>query len=67
MSNPAWRDFYRDALLEVDPIKLPARIESARRAIHERIAQNPESISKRERQDIDNALRFLQVLMSQPA
>lgn len=67
MSNPAWHDLYKDALLEVDPIRLPARIECARRAIHTRIVQNQESISERERDDIDNALRFLHVLVREAA
>ncbi len=61
-----WPELYRQALLEEDPGKLPARIEMAQRAIQHRArelwyAGSPET---RERQDLEAAVRFLGLLKS---
>jgi len=58
---------YKEALMEVDPIKLPKRIEIARQAIRDRIAESREPLSKREFDDIDGALRILRFLTREVA
>ncbi len=67
MPHIAWRDVYKEALMEVDPIKLPKRIETARQAIRDRIAESREPLSKRESDDIDSALRILRFLTREVA
>lgn len=67
MPHTTWRDAYKDALMELDPMKLPQRIEAARKAIHDHITENRESLSKREFDDIDGALRILRFLMREVA
>ena len=67
MPHIAWRDVYKEALMEVDPIKLPKRIETARQAIRDRIAESREPLSKREFDDIDGALRILRFLTREVA
>ena len=67
MPHIAWRDVYKEALMEVDPIKLPKRIEIARQAIRDRIAESREPLSKREFDDIDGALRILRFLTREVA
>jgi hypothetical protein len=67
MTEPLWRNAYKEALLEVDPMKLPQRVEAAHRAIRNRLAENREPLSKREFDDIDGALRILHYLTSHAA
>lgn len=67
MADTAWQDVYKEALLEVDPIKLPQRVEAAHRAIRKRLTENDEPLSKREFDDIDGALRILQFLTREAA
>jgi hypothetical protein len=66
MSHSAWRKVYQDALLEVDPIRLPERIEAARQAI-DKHRREDRGLSKRELQDIDDALRILGILRKEVA
>ena len=67
MPHIAWRNVYKDALMEVDPLKLPERIEAAREAIHQRITENRQPLTKREFEDIDSALQILRLLMKEVA
>jgi len=67
MPHIAWRNVYKDALMEVDPLKLPERIEAARKAIHRRITENRQPLTKREFEDIDSALQILRLLMKEVA
>jgi hypothetical protein len=67
MPHIAWRNVYKDALMEVDPLKLPERIEAARKAIHQRITENRQPLTKREFEDIDSALQILRLLMKEVA
>lgn len=55
MSN--WRILYTAALTESDPNKLAARIEAARRAIHERLKEIDQN--DREQEQLDRALHAL--------
>ena len=67
MPHIAWRNVYKDALMEVDPLKLPERIEAARKAINQRITGNRQPLTKREFEDIDSALQILRLLMKEVA
>ena len=67
MTDTPWRDVYKEALLELDPIKLPERVEAAQQAIRKRLAENREPLSRREFDDIDGALRILRFLTSHAA
>jgi hypothetical protein len=53
--------------MEVDPLKLPERIEAARKAINQRITGNRQPLTKREFEDIDSALQILRLLMKEVA
>lgn len=59
-----WRDLYRDALMEADPMLVPNRIEEANRAIQRRAMELwyigvPET---NERHELHTALHFLNLL-----
>ena len=60
----SWPELYRQAILESDSGRLPARIDEASEAIRHRARElwyggSPET---RERRDLDAALRFLGLL-----
>lgn len=59
-----WRELYREALLESDPTRMPARIEQASKAIQLRALElwNMGSPETRERHELDSALHFLSLL-----
>jgi hypothetical protein len=59
-----WRELYREALLESEPVLVPSRIEAAHRAIHGRILELWYAGSPRldEQRDLDTALHFLALL-----
>jgi len=59
MPDPTWQALYRAALVESDPIKVNGRIEAARRAIRQRLAEVDDAGDTRERQQLDDALRSL--------
>jgi hypothetical protein len=59
MPDLTWQALYSAALSETNPNKLVARIEAARRAIHERIKQLDDSGDTRERQQLDDAQHAL--------
>jgi hypothetical protein len=67
MTQMAWREAYKDALMEVDPAKLSERVEAAHKAIHERLNEEGQPLSKREFDDIDGALRTLRFLLKEAA
>ena len=59
---PDWKDLYQLAILEMDPAKLPQRIEDARNAVLDRLEG---SLSRRdydEHQELNDALNGLRVL-----
>ena len=56
-----WRAFYRAALLELDPGKLPERIEQAESAIRTSLNAHPNADST-EYQDLLDAVANLRVL-----
>ena len=62
MPDLTWQALYRAALVEPDPIKLNGRIEAARRAIRQRLAETEDSPDIRERQRLDDALSSLLTL-----
>jgi len=60
---PEWQRPYQDALSELDPAKLTAKIAAAEAAIAVRLASIPEGPeSREERQAINDALSALRVL-----
>jgi hypothetical protein len=63
MEYPEWQRAYSEALLEVNPQKLPARIFAAETAIlMRRKALQTSSDGHREREAIEDALSALRVL-----
>jgi hypothetical protein len=63
-TSTCWPELYRQAILESDRSRLPARIDKASKAIRRRSRQlwyagSPET---RERRDLDAALHFLGLL-----
>lgn len=67
MDELRWQDAYKDAVMETDSAKLPERIAFARRAIHDRLRQPTEPLSKREFDDMEGALRTLTFLVKHAA
>ena len=67
MTRSEWQDLYKAALLELDPNLLPNRIDVARNAIHSRLKDEHESITKAELEEIESALRMLSYLLKQAA
>jgi hypothetical protein len=59
MAESDWQSLYRAALSESDPKRLYTRIETARRAIHERLRELDISGDTREREQLDRALHAL--------
>jgi hypothetical protein len=54
-----WRNFYRLAMLELDPVKLPSRIEDARHAILDRIEVTITKPTTTENAQMNDALKYL--------
>jgi hypothetical protein len=67
MSNATWHDLYDTALVELDPKKLPERVEAARQAIHQYRMQKGASLGPEGRDEIDDALRTLFTLIQRRA
>ena len=59
MPGSSWQSLYSAALAETDPKKLSARIEAARRVIHERLEELKDDSNSREHQQLDSALHAL--------
>ena len=59
MFGSEWQVLYKAALTESDPKKLYSRIETARRAIHDRLEHLEGSGDAREREQLDRALHAL--------
>jgi hypothetical protein len=55
---PDWKTLYQLAILELDPIRLPARISEARRAIIEHLEIKPYSNQR----ELNDALAGLHVI-----
>ena len=65
MTKQAWQALHRAAMLETNPVELRRKIDLANTAIHERIhelANNHDSTSVEERQEIMDALNDFQIL-----
>ena len=67
MSQSDWQELYKAALLELDRALLPVRVDAARNAMRSRLANERESLGKREFDDIQSALRMLSVLLKTAA
>lgn len=64
MTNLAWQELYKSALLELRPEQLRLRIEAAQAAIHLRLQelQNGEDVFNDEHHAMADALRCLRTL-----
>ncbi len=60
MLDVNWRQLYRAALLELDPVLLPVRVKAAENAINARLRDA--QIPRDEHRDIDDALSALRRL-----
>jgi hypothetical protein len=60
MSEGSWRELYRAAILELDPMLLQVRVKAAEDAMNARLADAP--ITREEHRDIDDALSALRRL-----
>ncbi len=60
MPEVNWRELYRAAILELDPMLLQIRVKAAEDAINTRLADAP--IPREEHRDIDDALSALRRL-----
>jgi hypothetical protein len=59
MPESNWQALYTAALTESDPARLIAKIEAARRAIHQRLKIVEDSDNNRECEKLDRALHAL--------
>ena len=64
MKAYSWRDAYRSAALETDPTVMPNRIDTAQKAIEERLNDGL-CIDETEQQEIENAQRGIVLLKSE--
>jgi hypothetical protein len=65
-----WKAFYQDALLELDPEKMPQKIDAAQNAIADRVEDGLHGrcpIGPAERQRIADARHYLSYLKEHPA
>ena len=62
MPEPTWQELYQAALLELDPEKVNERVEAARRAVRQRLTEEDQTITLKEHEKLDDALRFLYLL-----
>ena len=67
MSNATWHDLYDAAMVELDPKKLPDRVEAARQAIHQYRIQKGAKLTAKEHDEVDDALRALFTLIQRRA
>jgi hypothetical protein len=58
-----WKNLYQAAMLELDTGVLPARIEAAKAAIHNRMAEMEGSQAATEASQLQDALNMLDVLL----
>ena len=68
MTKQVWQTLHKAAVLETNPLELRRKIDVANAAIHERIgelANNLDSSSVEERQEIMDALNDFQILQQQ--
>jgi hypothetical protein len=63
MPEVNWRELYRAAVLELDPVLLPVRVKAAEDAINARLGDA--QIPRDEHRDIDDALSALRRLKRQ--
>jgi predicted type IV restriction endonuclease len=62
----SWQSAYKYAVLEADPERMPHRIETALKAIEERLRQ-PIEIGSPEHKEIENAKEALAILKTERA
>lgn len=63
LPGKSWADLYREALLEVNPNRLPHLVEVAMDAVQTKLRAFPDGkISSTERQLLEDALKNLRVL-----
>lgn len=62
LPHPPWHDVYRAAILELDPHKIPVRIECARKNLTERLRHLETRNTPDEHWEVDRALNALRML-----
>ena len=63
LTGKSWADLYREALLEVNPNRLPHLVEVAMDAVQSKLRENPDGkLNSAERQALEDALQNLRVL-----
>jgi hypothetical protein len=62
LTEQNWRDLYRDALLESDPVKARPRVDKAYQAIEHRLKELENSRETLEIRELNAALYFLRLL-----
>ena len=67
MPSPNWKKVYDEAVLETYPEKIPQRVQHACEAIHQYRMMKGNSLSLDEREEIDDALKALFVLVERRA
>lgn len=61
-ASKSWQDYYRAALLETDPAKLPPLVEAAIHAIQQNLAQMEKRETPADLRTLEDALQNLRVL-----
>ena len=63
LTGKSWADLYREALLEVNPNRLPHLVEVAMDAVQSKLREHPDGkLNSTERQALEDALKNLRVL-----
>jgi hypothetical protein len=62
-----WRQFFKEAVLELDPERFPPKLEAAHKAVTDRLEElrRENGGSRRERMELADAERTLYLLMKQ--
>jgi hypothetical protein len=62
LTGKSWADLYREALLEVNPNRLPHLVELAMESVQSKLHKSDDNITPVERQALEDALQNLRVL-----
>jgi hypothetical protein len=63
-----WKEVYQEALLELDPTELPAKLEAAHKAVRERLSElSHDAPDRRELTQLEDANRTIEFLSSSVA
>lgn len=59
-----WKQFFQDALFELDPTRLQPKLEAAQKAVEDRLGEvlSGGDAGRRERMELEDALRTIRYL-----